>query len=534
MGDLVTETAVEGPPTSHEHAIHGDPGATISHVEGVTFEQRWHQLFGLGRAGIARQLAKQGGGPEMELAVVGVATGSFAELRLSTGFGQLEHALVPTGAFGQRCAEGAAKLGIIETLDCGCDAVGVELGLGDRGAQRGGLLRLCGHRGEGLGVSEALGHLAVGARRTGPQGRRQGQEEDEGGPDRVHVPPSIVSLVDTPHASTAVPPSGPAPRSRGRRLLGLAVRLGLTGLAVWLLLRQVDPREALSRVGDAPGWVLAVPALLLLFNSGIHALRLRILMGAAGPMPPLHRFHAAMLKASFFGLVLPTGGTELAKLGFLRPLVGRTDLPVAALLLARLLELLPWTALLLFGLAWGLPAHDPLLAGVAAVFAGIFIAVMALAVVAVRSGGRLAAILPGALGRFTHDIVAAFEQVRRQPQRLVSAGLLAVPFALINGFVVWVLVRAYALGMSYPDVLAVIPAADTLISLPVTVSGIGVREGVFVHVLAPWGADEATAVAVAVLRWTGELGRAAVGGLLFVAAGGRAGASGAAGDAARE
>jgi len=312
------------------------------------------------------------------------------------------------------------------------------------------------------------------------------------------------------------------------------VRLALTVLAVGLLLRQVDPRDALSRVGDAPAWVLAVPALLLLFNSGIHALRLRIIMGAAGPMPPLHRFYAALLKASFFGLVLPTGGTELAKLGFLRPLVGRTDLPVAALLLARLLELLPWTALLIFGLAWGLPSHDPLLAGVAAVFAGIFVAVMGLAVLAVRSGGRLAAILPGALGRFARDIVTAFEQVRRQPRRLVWAALLAVPFALINGLVVWVLVRAYALGMSYPDVLAVIPAADTLISLPVTVSGIGVREGVFVHVLAPWGADEATAVAVAVLRWTGELGRAAVGGLLFLVAGGRSATSVAAGEAARE
>lgn len=534
MGDLVAEAAIEGPTSSHEHAIHGDPGATISRFEGVSFEQRWHQPFRLGRAGIARQLPKQGGGPEVELAVVGVATSSLAELRLSAGLGQLEHALVPTGAVRQRCAEEATQLGITEPLHRSGDAVGVELGIGDRGARGGGLLRVRCHRGEGLGVSKALGHLGVGARWTGPQGGRQGQEQEMGGPDRVHVAPSIVRHVDTPHASTAVPPSGPAPRSRGRRLLGLAVRLGLTGLAVWLLLRQVDPRDALSRVGDAPGWVLAVPALLLLFNSGIHALRLRILMGAAGPMPPLHRFHAAMLKASFFGLVLPTGGTEFAKLGFLRPLVGRTDLPVAALLLARLLELLPWTALLLFGLAWGLPSHDPLLAGVAAVFAGLFIAVMGLAVVAVRSGGRLASVLPGALGRFAHDVVAAFEQVRRQPRRLVLAGLLAVPFALINGLVVWVLVRAYGLGMSYPDVLAVIPAADTLISLPVTVSGIGVREGVFVHVLAPWGADEATAVAVAVLRWTGELGRAAVGGLLFVAAGGRVGASDSAGDAARE
>jgi hypothetical protein len=37
---------------------------------------------------------------------------------------------------------------------------------------------------------------------------------------------------------------------------------------------------------------------------------------------------------------------------------------------------------------------------------------------------------------------------------------------------------------------------------------------VFVHALARFGATEELAVAIALTRWTGELGRAAVGGLL--------------------
>jgi uncharacterized membrane protein YbhN (UPF0104 family) len=102
--------------------------------------------------------------------------------------------------------------------------------------------------------------------------------------------------------------------------------------------------------------------------------------------------------------------------------------------------------------------------------------------------------------------------------------LLAFPFALINGLVVWIVLVAYGIDMSYAEVLAVIPAADTLISLPITVSGLGVREGIFVYVLAPWGADEAVAVAAGFTRWTGELGRALAGGLLLVV--GAGGASG--------
>lgn len=295
----------------------------------------------------------------------------------------------------------------------------------------------------------------------------------------------------------------------------------MTAVALTWLLQVVDPRAALARVAAAPRWVLVVPALLLLCNSGLHALRIRVLVGGAGVRPPVHRLYAAFLKASFFGLALPSGGTEVAKVGFLRQELGRFDLPVAALFVARLLELLPWTLLLLWGLAWGLPAHDPLLGTTAMVFIAIFSGVLGVALIGVRYGSRAAARLPGRLGRFAGDVARAVGQVG-EARRLVLAGLLAVPFALVNGLVVFVLTSAFGLPLGYPDVLALVPAADTVISLPVTVSGIGVREGVFVHILAPFGADEATAVAIAVLRWSGELGRASVGGLLFLLDGSRA------------
>ena len=139
---------------------------------------------------------------------------------------------------------------------------------------------------------------------------------------------------------------------------------------------------------------------------------------------------------------------------------------------------------------------------------------------AVRRGSRLAGLLPGRVGRFAVDVALAFEQIQ-EPRRVLLAGLLAFPFALVNGLVVYVLTRAYGLGLAYTDVLALIPAADAVISLPITVSGLGLREGMFVHVLAPYGANEATAVAIGVLRWSGELGRAAVGGVLFLLQGGR-------------
>lgn len=313
------------------------------------------------------------------------------------------------------------------------------------------------------------------------------------------------------------------PQAKGaasRRGLGLLIRVLLTALALGWLMTVVDPLRALERIGEAPTYVLVVPSLLLLCNSLLHALRMRVLLGGAGLKPPLLRLYAAFLKAAFFGLVLPSGGAEVAKVGFLRAELGRADLPLAALLIARLLELVPWTLLLIWGLVWGLREKDPLLGNTALLFVGIFLCVLVLAVLAVRRGARLAGLLPGRVGRFAVDVALAFEQIR-EPRRILLAGLLAFPFALVNGLVVYVLTRAYGLDLAYTDVLALIPAADAVISLPITVSGLGLREGMFVHLLAPYGANEATAVAIGVLRWSGELGRAAVGGVLFLLQGGR-------------
>jgi hypothetical protein len=47
------------------------------------------------------------------------------------------------------------------------------------------------------------------------------------------------------------------------------------------------------------------------------------------------------------------------------------------------------------------------------------------------------------------------------------------------------------------------------------VSGLGIREGLFVHSFAAWHIPEAVALAIAFDRWTGELGRAVLGGVLF-------------------
>ncbi|HJN76368.1 MAG TPA: lysylphosphatidylglycerol synthase transmembrane domain-containing protein [Myxococcota bacterium] len=294
-----------------------------------------------------------------------------------------------------------------------------------------------------------------------------------------------------------------------RRRLLLAVRVAVSAGAIAWVATRVDPADALGAFRRAPAWVFAVPPVLMLANSTLHALRLKLLLEALDARIPLRKALAALLKASFLGLVLPSGGSDVAKAGFLGEEAG-LDKAAVALTASRLQDLLPWAGLLLYGLGWGLLDYDPALALAAAVFATAFLLIPAAA-------WFLAARPIRAPFRWLEGPVDAVRTLRTKRRTLALTAALAIPFAFVNAGCAWIVIEAHGVDMALADALALIPAADTLISLPITISGVGVREGVFVRVLGPYGALEATAVAIGLTRWLGELARAAIGGLLFVA-----------------
>lgn len=295
--------------------------------------------------------------------------------------------------------------------------------------------------------------------------------------------------------------------SRVLPVLRLAVALTL----VVLVLRGVDPGEAAARMREAPWWGYAAPWAILLVNGGVHALRLGVLLPE--PRPPWSEVLRSVLVGNFFGLFLPTGGGDVAKVVALGRTTGRFEEAVAALLLSRLLELVPWGLLLIWGAAGVLPGRLPAMEALAWVTAAGMGGVLGLAAAAWRLGPGRRPTLPG----WAEARVRRLEGFRTTPARLAACLGLTFPFALLNCLAAWTVLRAYGVGLSFPVVMGLVPTLDVLIALPVTVSGVGVREGVFVHGLAAWGVAAPTALAVALTRWTGELFRAALGGLWWAA-----------------
>lgn len=295
--------------------------------------------------------------------------------------------------------------------------------------------------------------------------------------------------------------------SRVVAILRLLVALALLGL----VLARVDPGEAADHMRAAPWWAYAVPWALMVVNAGVHTLRIGVLLPA--PRPPWRDVLRSVLLGNFFGLFLPTGGGDVAKVVALGRATGRFEESLAALLVSRLLELVPWGLLLVWGALAVLPGRLPAMQALAWVTAAGMAGALGLAAAAPRFGTPRLGWLPAAVARRV-DRLRAFRASRAQ---VLACLALTFPFALLNCLAAWTVLRAYGVGVSYPTVMGLVPTLDVLIALPITVSGVGVREGVFLHGLAAWGVAPPVALAVALTRWTGELFRAGLGGLWWAA-----------------
>jgi hypothetical protein len=225
---------------------------------------------------------------------------------------------------------------------------------------------------------------------------------------------------------------------------------------------------------------------------------------------------SAILRGQFVGLVLPRGGRDLARLAWLSRHTGRADAVVATGVTARVLELAPWMLLLLYGLAWGMMDWSRPLGLCALVFAVVFALVLLTAGLILRWDGLrwLSRIRIGRawLERLA-DSVHALAGARKE---VVLALLLTLPVALLNVGVVTLVLSGFGIDLPFTDVMALAPAADTVIALPITINGIGLRESAFEILLEPLSVTAELAVAVALTRWVGELQRAGLGGVLFL------------------
>lgn len=287
----------------------------------------------------------------------------------------------------------------------------------------------------------------------------------------------------------------------------LALKLTVTvGLLAYLFSRIEVGSVARLMAGAAWGWVIA-GFFLYLALQGLCAWRWLLLARVLNLNGTWSRFVRYYYVGMFFNLFLPTGvGGDVYRCYYVARSASDWRRAIISVLADRgvgfaTLCAIAATATVAFGrvslpswMAWALAA-------------GV-VALLALLVVGLAAKGPLASI------RESAPLVVEF--FRRPGTLVFVAGL---SFVLQSLVVVVNILLAVALGLDVPVVFyfILIPLIAVATMIPVSLNGLGVREGAFVFFLAQVGVPEAQALSLALLWLVILIASSAIGGLVWLA-----------------
>jgi uncharacterized membrane protein YbhN (UPF0104 family) len=285
------------------------------------------------------------------------------------------------------------------------------------------------------------------------------------------------------------------------------LRIAVAGIVLALLAHRIDVHAvgaALART--APSAIVIATAAAFTANYVI-AFRLKLLLASQGIAARAAQTFAINLSAFFYNLFLPVGGVGVAALrlqGLARHAGGRYTAALTAMICDRLAAA---TALGVIGLAcWWLDPHAKPAGGIVVLLIG-----------SATLGFMLAPrVVPRQVRRFVrelHDrgggtwwaallmrVANALGAVARLSPSTI-AGLVAISLvAQLPGIVVFAAL-GHGLGLGIPFVsMGWLRSVVVLITiLPISVGGLGVREGTLVLLLRTFGTPPADALALSLL-----------------------------------
>jgi hypothetical protein len=294
------------------------------------------------------------------------------------------------------------------------------------------------------------------------------------------------------------------------RRLQQAVQLGVSVAGVAVIVHGVD-LAALGRLVSGATPDLLVPAVLLgaiaqatAFPQWAVLLRERSVLG-------WRRLASVFLRATFIGQALPTGvGGDAVRAVEVGRTLGYGNV-LGSLVVSHLMGMIAMGCWAVAGSLFvsGLPTTS------ARILASAFLAVVTLLAIAALNSDRILGRLRGGRGatRILVDVGHCLGSYRRETRRLLSAfSVCAAGWALS---LVSMVLFAHSVGAGAVgwEILALaVPLSLVATLLPISINGYGLREGIFVGVLAHSGVGAVASTALAVFADVQILPVALIGG----------------------
>jgi uncharacterized protein (TIRG00374 family) len=301
--------------------------------------------------------------------------------------------------------------------------------------------------------------------------------------------------------------AGLKPGTRGmRRWLVLGFRIALSGVMLWLLLTKIGSSQgpALPDWNRSTGLWLAGAMLLTLAGILLSAARWQAVLTAMGQETRFGQLLSHYLAGQFVANVLPTTiGGDVLRVSRLSRDSGAGPTSFASVVLERLTGwvVLPVMTFLGFLVNPGLRELGRATQVAVSLAAGtlVLLVLVVLAVASHRYGDIDA---EKGWRRFLAAVSMGLDQLRKNPSQAASVLLVGLVYQLVLVGAAVMAARALGIEAAGPTaLLAFFPAVAIAQVLPISISGLGVREGLFVLFLRPLGVPTQQAVALGLLLY---------------------------------
>jgi uncharacterized membrane protein YbhN (UPF0104 family) len=276
----------------------------------------------------------------------------------------------------------------------------------------------------------------------------------------------------------------------------------VSGVFVWLALRNVDFAQAWRALKEASYWPLAPALLALVLGNAIRVVRWQTLF-EPGRRPPLKPIAHAMLIGLLFNCILPARAGEAARVMALWREAGVSRLESFATAIAERVYDVFALLVLLFVAAPFLPRVSWL--GKAAVLAAILAVAIVVAIfVLLRWQARplvfvLRRVMPlDVAERRGGDVIRGLASFRH-PATALRAFVLTIASWLVFAVSAWLLLLGFDFGLGFGAGLLAMVATTLVLVIPAAPGGVGQFETAAIVALSAFGIDRSRALSYGIV-----------------------------------
>ena len=306
---------------------------------------------------------------------------------------------------------------------------------------------------------------------------------------------------------------------RARAINWLRIIVSLSLLA-WLLV-SIGAERTLEIVSQgSPGYLLAAFAVYLL-GVAVRAYRWQLLLRSQNIGLPLPRLISLYFVGAFFSLFLPTGvGGDAVRMAEVARGTEGKAVSASTVLVDRVAGLLVLFAMALVSLPFSYHLVTPEVV-VAIILLNVLAWVGASALREQSAIDALARLVPPLAWLLRRKAVeTVYRSLRRYDRRsLLKVLLVSLLFNLMLILVNLLIGRALGVYLSVRYFLLFVPIISFLLAIPVSVGGLGIREGGYVFLFGQAGVSSPIALSMSLCFYAVTVGTGLIGGVIYAVQG---------------